>query len=170
MEEFKKAIFLDRDGVINDNSIAYYVYRIQDFKLNKGVLEALKCFSDKGYILIVITNQGGIAKKQYKEQDVDELHSYFINILKLNNIIISEIYYCPHHPEISKCLCRKPGTLLFEKAIANFKIDPKKSFMIGDSDHDIIAAEKLNIKGIKVKSNLNLFEEIKKTAFSYLLE
>ncbi len=170
VEELKKAIFLDRDGVINDNSIAYYVHRIQDFQLNKGVLDTLKCFLEKGYILIVITNQGGIAKKQYKETNVDELHRYFINILKEKGILITEIYYCPHHPEISRCLCRKPGTLLFEKAIANFKIDPKKSFMIGDSDHDIIAAEKLNIKGIKVKSNANLFEEIKKTAFSYLLE
>ncbi len=170
MKELNKAIFLDRDGVINDNSIAYYIHHLEDFKLNDGVLETLRCFLNKGYLLIVITNQGGIAKKQYTILNVNELHTYFKNILEENGIYLSAIYYCPHHPEISKCLCRKPGTLLFEKAIANFGIDPLKSYMIGDSEHDIIAAEKLNIKGIKVKSNANLFEEIKKTAFSYLLE
>jgi len=170
MKELKKAIFLDRDGVINDNSIAYYVYKMEDFKLNPGVLQTLKHFNNKGYLLIIITNQGGIARKQYNTQIVNELNRYIIKSFKENNINLTDIFYCPHHPEISKCLCRKPGSLLFEKAIATYGIDPEKSYMIGDSEHDIQAAEKLKIKGIKVKSNTNLFEEIKTTAFSYLLE
>jgi len=170
MKKQKQAIFLDRDGVINDNSIAYYVHKIEDFKFNPGVQQTLIHFNNAGFLLIIITNQGGIARKQYTCKTVDALNHFIINTLKESGITITDIFYCPHHPDISKCLCRKPGTLMLEKAIALYNINPSKSYMIGDSDHDISAAEKLGIKGIKVPSNQNLFEEIKKTAFSYLLE
>jgi D-glycero-D-manno-heptose 1,7-bisphosphate phosphatase len=170
MKKLKKAIFLDRDGVINDNSIAYYIHKIEDFRFNPGVLQTLKHFTDKGFLLVVITNQGGIARKQYTCKTVEALNQYLINTLKEQGILLTDIFYCPHHTEISKCLCRKPGSLMLEKAIALYGIDTAKSYMIGDSVHDISAAEKLGIKGIKVPSNQNLFEEVKKTAFSYLLE
>lgn len=170
MQLKNKAIFLDRDGLINDNSIAYYIYRIDDFKINSGVINCLKAFCRNKYLLIIITNQGGIAKKEYNSSDVEKLNIHLKKILKEENIEITEIYHCPHHSSVSKCLCRKPGSLLFEKAIAKYNIAKEQSFMIGDSDRDIIAAEKAGIKGIKVASNLNLYEELKQSEISQLLD
>jgi D-glycero-D-manno-heptose 1,7-bisphosphate phosphatase len=170
MQHQNKAIFLDRDGLLNDNSIAYYIYRKEDFKLNPGVIDCLKLFYDKNYLLILVTNQGGVAKKEYNCSDVEILNEHLKNILKTNDIEITEIYYCPHHSSVSKCLCRKPGSLLFEKAIAKYHIDNKLSLMIGDSDRDIIAAENAGIKGIKVPSNTNLYKTLRQSEISHLLD
>ncbi len=148
-----KAIFLDRDGVINDNEVPYYITRPEDFELNNGITEALKALTDKGFQLIIISNQGGISKKIYSKADCDRVHEKLVNIMSGNGITFNEIYYCPHHPEIENCLCRKPQTLMFEKAIARFDIDPSKSWMIGDSEKDIIGAEKTGLKAILVEPN-----------------
>ena len=148
-----KAVFLDRDGVINRKGSGYYVFREEEFFLNKGVTDALKYFISKGYLLIIITNQGGIAKGIYTTTHLEKLHNYMIQKLKAFDIVLTDIYYCPHHPDVSQCLCRKPGTLLFEQAIAKYKIDPKGSFMIGDSQIDIQAADKMKIKGILLPTN-----------------
>lgn len=165
-----KTIFLDRDGVINDNSIAYYIHKKEDFVINEGVYDSLSKFQDKGYQLIIITNQGGIAKKQYSNNDVQNLNEILISKLKQKNIEIKEIYHCPHHSDISKCLCRKPGSLLFEKAIAIYNVDVENSYMIGDSLRDIEAAEKVGVKGIKVEGNKNLFESITNSKHSELVD
>jgi D-glycero-D-manno-heptose 1,7-bisphosphate phosphatase len=148
-----KAIFLDRDGVINRKGSSYYIFREEEFLLNRGVADALKYFISKGYLLIVITNQGGIARGIFTLSHLDRLHNYMIKQLKALNIELTDIYFCPHHPDISPCLCRKPGTLLFEQAIAKYDIDPESSFMIGDSDIDVQAAEKMKIKGILIPTN-----------------
>ena len=155
-----KAVFLDRDGVINRKGSGYYVFREEEFFLNKGVSDALKYFISKGYLLIIITNQGGIAKGIYTTTHLEKLHNYMIQKLKAFDIVLTDIYYCPHHPDVSQCLCRKPGTLLFEQAIAKYKIDPKGSFMIGDSQIDIQAAEKMKIKGILLPTNGNMMDII----------
>ena len=155
-----KAVFLDRDGVINRKGSGYYVFREEEFFLNKGVTDALKYFISKGYLLIIITNQGGIAKGIYTTTHLEKLHNYMIQKLKAFDIVLTDIYYCPHHPDVSQCLCRKPGTLLFEQAIAKYKIDPKGSFMIGDSQIDIQAAEKMKIKGILLPTNGNMMDII----------
>jgi D-glycero-D-manno-heptose 1,7-bisphosphate phosphatase len=156
----KKAVFLDRDGVINRKGSSYYVFREEEFLFNKGVKEALSYFISKGYILIVITNQGGIARGIFNFAQLDKLHIYLREKLENSGIHLTEIFYCPHHPDISACKCRKPGTLLFEKAIKKYHIDPRKSFMIGDSDIDIIPAEKLGITGIKISVNGNMMTEV----------
>ena len=153
-----KAIFLDRDGVINRKGGSYYIYRKEDFHLNEGLIAALNYFMLKGYLLVIITNQGGIAKGVYTEDHVKELHEYMTDLLRVHGVEIAGIYYCPHHPDVSKCECRKPGTLLFERAIKDFNIDPGKSYMIGDSEVDIEAAEKMGIKGILIPENGNLLE------------
>lgn len=155
-----KAIFLDRDGVINRKGSGYYIFREEEFLLNRGVTDSLKYFISKGYLLIIITNQGGIARGIYTMSHVDKLHNYMIQQLKAFNISLTDIYYCPHHPDVSSCLCRKPGTLLLEQAIAKYNIDPKASFMIGDSDIDIKAAEKMKIKGILIPTNGNMMNII----------
>jgi D-glycero-D-manno-heptose 1,7-bisphosphate phosphatase len=155
-----KAVFLDRDGVINRKGSSYYVFREEEFILNRGVTDALKYFISKGYLLIIITNQGGIAKGIYTITHLNKLHNYMIQKLKASNIDLTDIYFCPHHPDISQCLCRKPGTLLFEQAIAKYKIDAKNSFLIGDSEIDIQAAEKMGIKGILIPTNGNMMNII----------
>jgi D-glycero-D-manno-heptose 1,7-bisphosphate phosphatase len=157
-----KAVFLDRDGVINRKGSCYYVYREEEFLFNKGVIESLKYFISKGYKLIIITNQGGIAKGIYTESQLEKLHNFMIQKLKVSGIELTDIYYCPHHPDVSLCLCRKPGTLLFEQAITRHNIDPKLSFMIGDSEIDIKASEKMQIKGILIPTNGNITELVVK--------
>lgn len=153
-----KAVFLDRDGVINDSEVPYYITKPEDFRLNNGITEALKTLSDMGFQFIIISNQSGISKKIYSKTDCDRVHEKLIKIMSGYGITFSEIYYCPHHPEIENCLCRKPQTLMFEKAIARFDIDPSKSWMIGDSKKDITGAENAGLKTIFIKPN----EDIRK--------
>jgi|YNPMSStandDraft_1061717.scaffolds.fasta_scaffold00235_15 D-glycero-D-manno-heptose 1,7-bisphosphate phosphatase len=150
-----KVIFLDRDGVVNDNS-DYYVYKWDSFKINEGLIEALTLLKNNGFDFIIISNQSGIAKNIYSINDVEVLHKKLDSYFKTFNIKILEYYYCYHHPDVTLCLCRKPSPLLFEKSIARFNIDAKKSYMIGDQQRDIEAAEKAGIKGILIKSNSDL--------------
>ena len=165
-----KAVFLDRDGVINSNANHYYVYKSGDFILNQGVIDTLKLLIKKGYLLIIISNQGGVSKAKYSKADIEKLNDYIISLFAQSNIQISESYYCPHHSDIEACICRKPNSLMLEKATARFKISITDSFMIGDSDRDIESAEKLGIKGIKVKANGNLFEELANSEHSFLVD
>jgi D-glycero-D-manno-heptose 1,7-bisphosphate phosphatase len=153
-----KAIFLDRDGVINNNSTGYYIYKVEDLTLNDGIIESLQILTGGGFLLIIISNQGGIAKGIYSKHDCELIHEEIKRILSKHNITINEIYYCPHHPDKGNCLCRKPESLLFEKAIARFHIDPEQSWMIGDDERDLIAAERAGLKTIGIQPN----EDIRK--------
>jgi D-glycero-D-manno-heptose 1,7-bisphosphate phosphatase len=121
-------------------------------------LETLKRFNNMGYMLIIITNQGGISKGIYSHKNVEEVHLYLLSELKKHGVGITEVYYCPHHPSVEKCLCRKPDSLLIEKALARYQIDKGKSYYIGNSESDIEAALKAGIKAIKIKTNQNLFK------------
>lgn len=150
-----KAVFLDRDGVINDGSL-YYTYRPADFRLNDGVLQGLKTLQDAGYILIIITNQGGVAKGEYTESDILTTHAYMQELLAAAGIQIHGIYYCPHHNDISPCSCRKPAPGMLLSAIADFGIDSSQSYMIGDSARDIEAAKAAGVTGIKITKNENI--------------
>jgi D-glycero-D-manno-heptose 1,7-bisphosphate phosphatase len=150
-----KVIFLDRDGVINLD-ILNYTWRIEDFKFLDGIFEACRLFREKGFQLIVITNQGGIAKGLYGHEDVSRLHAHMIEEFKKNSVDIVEVYYCPHHDDYGKCLCRKPGSLLVEKAVARFDVDPRQSYFIGDKERDVLAGEGAGVKGILVDVNDDL--------------
>lgn len=148
-----KAIFLDRDGIINEE-IGDYVKRFEDFKLLPHLAETLKNYQSQGFLIIVITNQGGLAKGLYTVTELNKMHQYFLNEMEKVGVTITEIYYCPHHPDFNgNCLCRKPGSLLVEKAMAMFNIDPKASYFIGDRPRDAEAGEKVGVKGILVPSN-----------------
>jgi D-glycero-D-manno-heptose 1,7-bisphosphate phosphatase len=151
-----KAVFFDRDGVVNNEESNYYIHRVDDFELNKGIVDAMKVLQEKGFLLIVITNQGGISKGFYTASDVEAVHQKMISELNSNGIQITEIYYCPHHSENENCLCRKPDSLLLEKAIARYDIDTRQSFFIGDRETDRKAGEKAGIKTILVKANGNM--------------
>lgn len=157
-----KAIFLDRDGVINHPKKNYYVYRIEDFSINKGVFEALIELQEKDYLLIVISNQGGISKGKYSKKDVDQVHAYMVDELSKHDIYLTEIYYCPHHTRMEKCLCRKPEPLMIEKALARFEIDKERSWFIGDKKSDVEAGARAGVKTIKIRKNQDLRKVLKK--------
>ncbi len=149
-----KAVFLDRDGVINVER--GYTHRLEDFVILPDLVEVLQLLQKKGYLLIVISNQSGIAKGLYKQSEVEILHKFMVDVFTKNGITLSEIYYCVHHPDVSKCICRKPDSLFVEKGLARFNIDPKKSYFIGDKERDTEAAEKAGVKGILIESNISL--------------
>ena len=151
----QKAVFLDRDGVIN-RDVLDYTWRIHDFIFLEGVFEACREFQKKGYLLIVITNQGGIAKGLYTHKDVEAINALMRETFEKEGVMITEIYYCPHHDVKGKCLCRKPGSLMVEKALARFDIDPSQSYFIGDRDRDTQAGEGAGVKGILVNVNDDL--------------
>ena len=149
----QKAIFLDRDGVINSDVGHYYIYRVEDFIINKGIINSLKRFQDAGYLLIIISNQGGVAKGIYSCKDVTKVHDYLETRLKENGILLKEIYYCPHHESVASCECRKPSPYMINEAIQKYNIDINSSYLIGDSKRDIEAAEAAGVKGIKIEAN-----------------
>ena len=148
-----KAVFLDRDGVLN-KELGDYVCRFEDFKVLEHNFTALKELQDRGYLLIVITNQGGLAKGWYSANVLDQMHSQLITTYAEKGVLISEVYYCNHHPEYNgKCLCRKPGSLMLEKALARFGIDASQSYFIGDRERDVIAGEAAGVTGILIDSD-----------------
>ncbi len=132
-----KAVFLDRDGVINIDKA--YVSKIEDFEFCEGVFEALKHFQNLGYLLIVVTNQSGIGRGYYSEEDFQILSDWMQKELLHVKIKIDAIYHCPHAPEVN-CACRKPKSGMFLKAIEDFDIDVANSWMIGDKETDMEAA------------------------------
>jgi D-glycero-D-manno-heptose 1,7-bisphosphate phosphatase len=152
-----KAVFLDRDGVLN-RELGNYVMHLEDFIINDGVVKALKTFQEKNYLLIVISNQGGISKGICTREQVDYLHLHLQRMLKNKGIIVQEVYYCPHHPENTNCICRKPDSQLLEKAMARFGIDHTRSYFIGDAERDMVAGEKAGVQTIRVEVNQSLME------------
>jgi D-glycero-D-manno-heptose 1,7-bisphosphate phosphatase len=150
-----KAIFLDRDGIINKER-GGYTFRMEDFEFVDDLVKSLRRFQKNGFKLIIISNQSGIAKGVYTYADVELLHAHILRYMRLNGIEIEEIYYCPHHPEMGACICRKPDSLLVEKALARYQINPKASYFIGDRPRDIEAGEKAGVPGILVESNSSL--------------
>lgn len=149
-----KAIFLDRDGIIN--SERGYTHRLEDFVILPDLMESLQILQKRGYLFIIITNQSGIAKGLYTQEDVEHIHGYLLKEFEKNSIRISEIYYCIHHPDVSRCICRKPDSLFVEKGLARFGIDPKQSYFIGDKERDVEAAAKGGVKGILIPSDTSL--------------
>jgi D-glycero-D-manno-heptose 1,7-bisphosphate phosphatase len=149
-----KAIFLDRDGVINVER--GYTHRLEDFVILPDVMEVLKHLQEKGFLLVVVSNQSGIGKGLYTQADVETIHQFMQNEMTKAGVKLSEIYYCVHHPDTCRCICRKPDSLFVEKALARFGIDAKKSYFIGDKERDVEAAEKARVKGILIEANTSL--------------
>jgi D-glycero-D-manno-heptose 1,7-bisphosphate phosphatase len=156
--EKEKAVFLDRDGVLN-KELGDYVCRLEDFKILEHNFKPLKELQDRGYLLIVVTNQGGLAKKWYTEETLGQMNKALKETYAENGIDILDIYYCRHHPEYNgKCLCRKPGSIMLEKAVARFNIDASKSYFIGDRERDVLAGEAAGVTGILIDSDQPLSE------------
>ncbi|HYW94377.1 MAG TPA: HAD family hydrolase [Bacteroidales bacterium] len=151
-----KAVFLDRDGIINNEEGLYYIYRPEDFAFTTGIKTVLKSLRERGYLLIIVTNQGGIAKGLYKREDVDAVHRFMNDELRSEGIVLDEIYICPHHPDVENCLCRKPQTISFEKAIARFNLDTGASWFVGDRETDMQAGKKAGLKTILAEANRDM--------------
>ncbi len=143
-----KALFLDRDGVINEE--VGYITSLEKFQFKPGIVELISVANWLNYKVIVITNQGGISKGLFTHNDLQIVHEFMLNRLEAFGAHIDEIYYCPHHPEQTRCLCRKPESLFFERAINRFNINPKQSFMLGDKQHDLTPARLLGISTVLV--------------------
>ena len=142
----RRALFLDRDGVINIDT--GHLYLFEQIKYVKNILNLIEAFHEKGYLIIVITNQAGIAKKYYQEDDVIKLHKQMsLDILLKTGVQIKDWYYCPHKEE-DNCSCRKPKPFMFNAAINKYNINPYESFIIGDKISDVQGAYSANIKNL----------------------
>jgi len=137
-----KTIFLDRDGVINKE--VEYLFRIADFEFIEGVFDACLYFQQLDYKIIIISNQSGIARGYYNENDYQKVTEWMLGQFNDNGINILDIFYCPHSPE-STCNCRKPKPGMLIEAKNKYNISMKDSWMIGDKETDIEAA---NLAGI----------------------
>ena len=151
-----KAVFLDRDGDINEKRNDH-VKNIDEFKIFSGVGDAIKLLRDKGYLVIIITNQSAIGRKIISEKKLDEIHTELKNYLNQHDTYVDSIYYCPHTPE-ENCNCRKPKPGLLIKATSDFDIDLEKSYFIGDSESDLNAAKEARCKGILLENDQTLLE------------
>jgi len=144
-----KAVFLDRDGTINYEK--NYVHKIDDFELIPGTLEALRLLKDSNIKIYIITNQAGIARGHFTEEQFHDLTRHMLSCFDKNKCKIEEVLYCPHHPDgiipeyTQKCLCRKPGTKLIEEVMAEKKLNANEIALIGDKDSDIEAGFRLGL-------------------------
>jgi len=146
----KKALLLDRDGVINHEN--GYVYQIDEFKFIDGIFQLCRYFQDLEYLIIILTNQSGIARGLFSSTQYQYLENWMLQQFRENNIMISAVYHCPHHPEYDiDCGCRKPKPGMLLKAKSDFHLDLRKSILIGDNFRDLDAG---NTAGV---CNLILF-------------
>jgi D-glycero-D-manno-heptose 1,7-bisphosphate phosphatase len=147
-----KAIFLDRDGVLN-HEMGDYIRRFEDFEVLDN-FAALKALQDKGYLLLVATNQGGLAKGWYTEDELRKMHNHLRDVYAEHGVTINDFFYCPHHPDFTgDCNCRKPKPGLLLQGIKRYDIDPEKSYFIGDRERDMEAGAAAGLKGILIDSD-----------------
>lgn len=165
MTNLRPAVFFDRDGVLNvDHG---YVYRSEEFEWMSGAMDAVKYFNNQGYLVFVITNQSGIARGYYTEQDVHRLNEFMNRQLAAKGAHVDAFYYCPHHkegiiPQYSReCNCRKPQPGMLLKAMQEWPVDKEQSLMIGDKPSDVKAAQAAGISGY-LYAGSNLYDFVLK--------
>ena len=161
-----KAIFLDRDGVINKE--IGYLHKTKDFKFIDGVFEACNYFQKKGYLIIIVTNQSGIGRGYYNEEDFHILNNWMNKQFSNNGIDITDIFYCPHVPD-DDCNCRKPKPGLIQDALQKHSIDIARSWMIGDKESDITAGNLAGISNTFLVKTGHEIDELKTNA-KYILK
>ena len=164
----RRAVFLDRDGTINIEK--NFLHKIEDFEFIPGAPEAIKKLKDAGFLVIVVSNQSGIARGYFDEQAVMMLHQHIQTLLKSYGTVIDAFYFCPHHPEEGlgdykvDCDCRKgnPGMLL--QAAKEYDIDLQNSFMVGDKLADIEVGERVGCKSLLVLTGYGSITALKPEA------
>ena len=146
----ERVIFLDRDGTLNEE--VNYLYRKEDLRILEGVPGAIRKLKARGFKIVVVTNQAGVARGYYKEEDVKKLHSYMNELLAASQGEIDHFFYCPHHPYHGigaykcRCHCRKPETGLLEMAEQYYDVDKERSWMVGDKWTDIQAGIRYGVR------------------------
>ena len=160
----RPAAFLDRDGVLNvDHG---YTFRPEELELMPTAAAAVRCLNAAGYIVIVVTNQAGVARGYYTEDAVKAFNAHMRDVLQAQGARIDAFYYCPHHPDGSvkelaiRCACRKPAPGMLEQAAHDWPIDRTRSFLIGDKDHDVAAAQAFGIRGVKFDAKTRTLEDL----------
>lgn len=152
----RRAVFIDRDGTINKE--VNYLHKIEDLEILPGVAEGVKLLNEAGFVVVVPTNQSGIARGYYDVEDMQKINEEISRILSKNRARIDAFYFCPHHPKGKvdtfsvSCNCRKPKPGMFLKAAEEHNIDFRASFSIGDKIRDLEPAKKLGCRGILVKT------------------
>lgn len=165
----KPAVFLDRDGVLTEERS--YITSKEYLRVFSYAAECIRKIHEKGYYAIVITNQSGVARGLFTEEDLQEMNEYLIR-----QTGVDAVYYCPHHPEgkvekyRKRCHCRKPETGMFEAACREFEIDMEDSYMVGDRAGDILAGQKVGIKTILVESGYGTARLEREVAADYVLK
>jgi len=155
-----KTVFVDRDGVINQERTDY-VKSISELEIYPNVAKNIKLLKDAGYLVVVITNQSAINRGIISHEVVNQIHNSIQEYLQKNGTYLDGFYYCPHTPN-ENCTCRKPKSGLLTKAISELNIDPNSSWMIGDNDSDIEAANSIGCNAIKITNNFSLDNAIEK--------
>lgn len=151
----KKAVFLDRDGTLNVEKD--YLYRVEDFEFTRGAIEAIRLLNRAGLFVVVVTNQSGIARGYYSEEDLAVLHRHIDALLAAAGVRVDAWYYCPHHPEgrepyRQSCVCRKPLPGMLEQAARDHGIDLSRSWMVGDKLVDVEAALAAGCRPVLVRT------------------
>jgi len=156
----QKAAFLDRDGVINEDT--GYLNNIKDFKWIEGAIEALKILKENNFLIIIISNQSGVSRGYFSKQDVHNLHKWINLQLSEHNVKIDDFFFATEHPdtETSKTR-RKPSPRMIEEAIEKYNLNRADCFMVGDKDIDVLAAKNAKIRGFLFEGG-NLSYKIKK--------
>lgn len=153
-----KAVFLDRDGTINVDK--HYTHKVEDFEFEEQAIDGLKLLSKAGFKLIVVTNQSGIARGKFTEEQFHKFMKHMITQCKEKGInLIEEYFFCSHHPE-ENCKCRKPETEMLEKAAEKFNIDLKSSYFIGDKTVDVECGRRAGCKTVLVRTGKNGKDDI----------
>lgn len=153
-EKGRKTVFLDRDGTMNTE--VNYLHRPEDLELIPGVPQAVRQLNEAGFRVVVVTNQAGVARGYYGEEDVKHLHQYLNGQLETEGAHVDAFYYCPHHPEHGigqykkECSCRKPGIGMFTAADRDCPVDRERSFMVGDKLIDTEAGRRFGVRSILV--------------------
>ena len=155
----RPCLFLDRDGVINHDP-GDYTKNLSEFTILPTVMEALTLAKDAGFEVVLITNQGGLAKGLYTHEDVAVIHAHLKDVCEENGTPILDIFYSPHHPSTGKSLSRKPGSLMVERACAKHQLDPARSWMVGDKQRDLDAASPVGVRGVLIEPNAPLLDAV----------
>lgn len=132
----RRALFLDRDGIVNVEK--NYVHQIKDFDFIPEIFEIIKLFQKQNFLIFIVTNQAGIERGYYTAEQFLNLTDWMLEQFSLKNILISKVYYCPHHPQ-TNCECRKPKPGMLLQAQKDFDLDLPQSYLIGDKDTDILS-------------------------------
>ncbi len=158
----QKALFLDRDGVVNVEK--EYLYKIEDFEFIEGIFDLCRHYQSLGYLIFIVTNQSGIARKYYSEEDFSTLTQWMIDAFKKEGVTITKVYHCPHHPKISgACSCRKPEPGMLLQAAKEYNLDLSQSIMIGDKERDVEAGINAGLRENYLFDETGTFTQSKST-------